>query len=484
MKSVISVGGVSGDPAATYAGEVIDYNIVVTNTGNETLTNVVVTDPTLGTTLGTLASLAPGATETYTASQTVTQAELDSGNAVINTATVSDDQTPSELSTVSTGVTQTPDVSIVKSVISVGGILGDNAATYVGEVIDYNIVVTNTGNETLTNVVVTDPTLGTTLGTLASLAPGATETYTASQMVTQAELDSGNAVINTATVSDDQTPSELSTVSTGVTPTPGVSIVKSVISVGGVSGDPAATYAGQVIDYNVVVTNTGNETLTNVVVTDPTLGTTLGTLASLAPGATETYTASQTVTQAELDSGNAVINTATVSDDQTPSESSTVSTGVTQTPDVSIVKSVISVGGVSGDPAATYAGEVIDYNVVVTNTGNETLTNVVVTDPTLGTTLGTLASLAPGATATYTASQSVTQAELDSGNAVINTATVSDDQTPSESSTVSTGVTQTPDVSIVKSVISVGGVSGDPAATYAGEVIDYNVVVTNTGNEL
>ena len=81
----------SGDPAATYAGEVIDYQVVVTNTGNETLTNVVVTDPTLGTTLGTLAVLAVGASVTYTASTTVTQAEIDSGNAVPNTAVVTDD---------------------------------------------------------------------------------------------------------------------------------------------------------------------------------------------------------------------------------------------------------------------------------------------------------------------------------------------------------------------------------------------------------
>ncbi len=92
VKSVTSVGGASGDPAATYAGEAIDYQIVVSNTGNETLTNVVVTDPTLGTTLASLASLAVGASVTYMAMQTVTQAELDSGNAIPNTAVVTDTQ--------------------------------------------------------------------------------------------------------------------------------------------------------------------------------------------------------------------------------------------------------------------------------------------------------------------------------------------------------------------------------------------------------
>ena len=58
------------------SGEEINYKVVVTNTGNETLTNVVVGDTTLGTTLGTLPSLAVGASATYTASQTVTQADL------------------------------------------------------------------------------------------------------------------------------------------------------------------------------------------------------------------------------------------------------------------------------------------------------------------------------------------------------------------------------------------------------------------------
>ena len=470
VKSVTSVGGVAGDPAATAVGEVIDYSVVVTNTGNETLTNVVVTDPTLHTTLGTLASLAVGASATYTTSQTVTQAELDANAPVTNTATVTDNQTGPQSSTVSTGVSDTPAISVEKLVSADNGanwyFTADDANDTIANIssltgipqadlhtgsapatadsnVEFEVVVTDTGNVTDTNVSVTDSAdsvaldgINYTFGgndTLASLAVGASTVsdVVATTAVIGTHTDTAMATGTGAgtTVTDQDSATYVATQSSGGGGQPDVSIVKTVTAVGGVAGDPAANAAGEEIDYSVVVTNTGNETLTNVVVTDPTLGTTLGTLASLAAGASMTYTTSQNVTQAEIDADAPVTNTATVTDDQTGPQSSTVSTDVTDMPSVSIVKSVTDVGGVAGDPAATAAGEEIDYSVVVTNTGNETLTNVVVTDPTLGTTLGTLASLAPGASVTYTASQTTTQAEIDSGNAVTNTATVTDDQT-------------------------------------------------------
>ena len=71
----------------------------------------------------------------------------------------------------------------------------------VGDVIDYTITVENTGNVTLTDIVVTDPTATITGGSpIAGLAPGATATVTASYTVTQADLDAGE-VENTATAS-------------------------------------------------------------------------------------------------------------------------------------------------------------------------------------------------------------------------------------------------------------------------------------------
>lgn len=335
-----------------------------------------------------------------------------------------------------------PNVTIVKSVTSVGGVSGTPAATCAGQVIDYQVVITNTGNQTLTDVLVTDATLSTTLASLASLAAGTTLTYTAKQKVIQANIDGGGAITNTAVVTSAQTPSRRSTVTTSVSQSPGMSIKNSVISVGGIFGNPAVTEAGEVIDYQIEVTNSGNTTLTNVLVTDPAGGGTLSPAASLPVSGSVTYPTSQTVTQAQIDSGQAITNTAVVTSAQTPSQTSTVTTPVSQVHGASIVKSVTSVGGGAGNRAATSAGEIIKYEIVVTNTGNQTLTNVLVTDPTLGLTLATLASLAVAASATYTASRTVDLDALSIGRPIANTAVVTASQMPSRSSTVTTPVSR------------------------------------------
>jgi uncharacterized repeat protein (TIGR01451 family) len=74
------------------AGEVISYTIGVQNTGNQTLTGVTVSDPFISnltriadTTGDNDNLLEVGETWAYTASHTVTQAEIDSGNNIVNT---------------------------------------------------------------------------------------------------------------------------------------------------------------------------------------------------------------------------------------------------------------------------------------------------------------------------------------------------------------------------------------------------------------
>ena len=96
-------------------------------------------------------------------------------------------------------------------------------------------------------------------------------------------------------------------------------------------------------------------------------------------GETWSYTATHTVTQAEIDSnggGDGTIdNTATADSDQTGPDSADVSVPVEQTPALTIVKEALP------GQIADVAGETLNYTITVANTGNTTLTGVVVTDP-------------------------------------------------------------------------------------------------------
>ena len=210
---------------------------------------------------------------------------------------------------------------------------------------------------------------------VTSLAPMTATTCTATYTVKQADVDAG-VIRNTATVNG-QTPAgavaDDDTLSTPLSKTPAVTLVKS-------SNASAATKAGDVVTFNFVVTNTGNVTITSFAVTDPLPGLSAidcGGVTSLAPLATVTCTATYTVKQADVDAG-VINNTATVNGQTATAgpvtDTDSLSTPLTKTPGVTIVKS-------SNATAATKAGDTVTFSFLVTNTGNVTITSFVVTDP-------------------------------------------------------------------------------------------------------
>ncbi|AUH33027.1 DUF7507 domain-containing protein [Paracoccus tegillarcae] len=209
-----------GDGVAN-AGDVINYSFVVTNTGTVPLTDVTVTDPLVEVVGGPIASLAAGASDatSFTASYTLTQDDLDAGqvlnqalasgtdqygNTIEDTsddpsdATDSDpngDGNPDDATIVL--LPEAPQIEVLKS----GALdLGANGSTNVGDVINYNFVVTNTGNVTLTDVELNDPGAIVSGGPIPELAPGDSDevTFTAMHALTQADLDAGE-YLNTAT---------------------------------------------------------------------------------------------------------------------------------------------------------------------------------------------------------------------------------------------------------------------------------------------
>src|SRR4029079_6914332 len=179
----------------------------------------------------------------------------------------------------------------------------------------------------------------------ALLEVGETWTYTAAHTVTQAEIDSnggGDGVLeNTATADSTETDPDTATANVPVARTPGLNITKSASVPGG-----TANVAGENISYTITVQNTGNTTLTNVIVSDPYAN--LGSIvrgadspggdgdALLEVGETWNYTAAHTVTQAEIDSnggGDGVLeNTATADSNETDPDTATANVPVARTP--------------------------------------------------------------------------------------------------------------------------------------------------------
>jgi len=191
-------------PDPIVPGGVLGYEIVVTNTGNNTLTGVTIVDTLITVTGGSApcASLAPGAECTLTGTYTVVQSDIDGGE-VVNIATGDSDQTgPADAERI-VPIAQNPALALDKSA-SLDDFNGNGLAD-VGETIDYTIEAINAGNVTLTGVVVDDPLLPGLTCTpsipVASLSPGEGVACSDSLTVTQAMVDAGQAIDNTATAS-------------------------------------------------------------------------------------------------------------------------------------------------------------------------------------------------------------------------------------------------------------------------------------------
>jgi len=205
----------------------------------------------------------------------------------------------------------------------------------------------------------------------------------------------------------------------------GISITKTVTDVGGGGAGGSVDNAGDLISYEVVVTNTGNVAITGTLA--DTLTTSVGSYTEsatpaddvLSPGETWTWTYSYEATQDDIDTdggGDGFIdNEATFTPSTGSSQSANARVPVGGTAGFTIEKTVTDVGGDGDSGSVDEPGDVISYQVVVTNTGTLTLTGTL-TD-TLVDPVGPYTEsetpdddlLSPGETWTWTYSYQATQ---------------------------------------------------------------------------
>ena len=399
----------TGPESPQEMGAVLDYEIVVTNTGDVTLTNVTVTDALLGISK-TFPSLAPGASQTVEGTYTVTEADIPEGFTaedtsfdIVNVATADSDQTGPVSDDWSVTVNYEFYIPLLGLAIEKTG----PAAAEVGDTILYTIVVTNTGETDLADVVVTDAKLGL-METIALLAAGEAKTFTGSYgPVTEEDLP--GPIENTATASQAQVGEVQDTWTVPVGTNPGLSITKS---------GPASVAIGGTIPYTIVVQNTGDVTLADVRVVDSKLGLDV-MIVSLAPGETKTFTPSYGPVS-EGDLPGPIENTATASHPATGTVQDSWEVAIVTGPALAIAK--------TGPDQAVEVGDTITYRLVVTNVGDVTLHHVVVEDARLGF-AETVAALAPGEAREFVLEYTVGEGDLTSELLIHNVATADADET-------------------------------------------------------
>ena len=209
-------------------GDVISYTLEVANSGTGTVTAITVSDPGAGSVVcpvsgnATIASLAPGASETCTATHAVIAADMTAGtyvNTASATGTGPGGSAPAGNDTATVNRIDA-DLQTVKTLAS------GNSGPQVGDVVAYNVTVTNAGPADATNVSLTDllpagltATAGngvvtggtyvpaTGLWTIGLLASGASVTLALEGTVNNAANGTVITNIATAAVADQVDPS-------------------------------------------------------------------------------------------------------------------------------------------------------------------------------------------------------------------------------------------------------------------------------------
>ena len=496
--SVTKLADASGLSTPTEAGDSIAYEIVLDNTGILSITGIEINDSIIDDDAITLQSgdengnnqIDANEIWTYSGRYEITQFDIDSfgdsDGLIDNTVIVTSNELDPIESSVSVPIEQSPELSIEKRV--------DQETLTAPALLSYTIAVKNTGNMTLDTLIVKDTLPNgnvvalenpvNDIGTVGKLDVGETWEYQQTYNVTQQIIDDGLDVVNNVSAYSSQTagnPVE-ATVSSRIVTTPGLSVFKQV--------DLANISSPEVLNYTITVNNTGNVSLTDVglndLMPDGSLGSITGPVSDIGiqgvldVGESWTYSSNYSVTQNTIDAGEILTSTVAVVSKETGSSevSDSASTIINSLPAMQVTKTV--------DIPSIAEPTLLSYEIVVTNTGNTSLTDInvsdVLPDGTTAVLVGPLEDIGKanvidvGERWTYTTSYQVSQAEIDAGLARVNQVQVLSKQTAAtpNTQTAVTTISQSPAISVIK--------TADKATLEKPELISYTIEVKNEGN--
>jgi uncharacterized repeat protein (TIGR01451 family) len=352
-------------------GATVTFTILVTNTGDAPLVGVTVSDPKAPLCNKVIGALAAGASSSYTCTMVINGSTVNvasvTGTDALQTVVTA---TGSQLVNVSD-----PGLTITKTV--------DKPVVRVGETVTYTIVVRNPGTAPIFSVRVDDATVPacskvfvTADGTMAA---GQTVTYTCTAI---AGVDGVTNVVVASGENNNESKLTAEATATYKVIHPAILLVKNTSTPIVVNGTNAS--------FSVTVTNTGDVALTAVTVTDPLAAGCAQVIPALAAGASVTINCTAPATAS-------FTNTASVT--ATPSVGPNVTS--TDTEAITVINPSINIVKSTTTPSILSGGSVT-FSITVTNTGDTSLSNVAVSDPTTPGCARSIGNLASGASVTYT----------------------------------------------------------------------------------
>jgi uncharacterized repeat protein (TIGR01451 family) len=304
------------------SGATANFVIVVTNTGNVTLTNVNVTDPLspdcskTSAQISALASMAPGAGITYNCSLQNVSASFTNVATATGTPPSGANVTASDSAPVTVTPPFTPPPAKPKPTPtdpSIDIVKGPKSQSLgVGGTAHFKITVTNTGEVTLTDVTVTDPLSPDCNRHLGTLAVGASRHYTCTKAnVTEAFQNvatvTGKPPTGAAVKATDHanikvaafTPPQHPSIAIAKNPN-NQTVTTKLTTITGANGSNKTTVVYGDARFTIKVTNTGDVALHNVKVADPLTTDCNKNLGTIAAGGSKTYSCTRSAVTANF----------------------------------------------------------------------------------------------------------------------------------------------------------------------------------------
>jgi hypothetical protein len=495
---------VSGNP-----GDTDNYQMKVTNTGDTSLvlnfTDANCDGGTLSGPSPALANntLAKGASVLYTCSHVLSSSDAPKFTNTANVVGTAPDGTQvNSRDSVNANVILTPGIQVVKKqrIGNTGAFTHDPVFGKVGDTVNYQMTVTNTGN-VAESYSFSDPQCDA--GTLAgptpavqnnTLSAGQSVVYTCSHVLTAADTASGftNAACATS--------GALQSCDTVIAHVPAISLVKTqrIGSAGNFTHNDVTGNPGDTDNYQMKVTNTGDTSLVlnftdancdSGTLSGPTVlsGSYSAGTKTLSAGGQLLYTCSHVLSSSDAPRFTNTANVVGTAPDGTQvSAQDSVNANVQLTPGIQVVKKqrIGNTGAFTHDPVFGIVGETVNYQMTVTNTGN-VAESYSFSDPQCD--AGTLAGPTPavqnntlpaGQSVVYTCSHVLTLSDKASG--FTNAACA----TSGALQSCDTVIAHVPAISLVKTqrIGSAGNFTHNDVTGNPGDTDNYQMKVTNTGD--